>query len=51
MEQDRILQQLADTHNLLINISVKGNDAIAMATVLQRLRDLIMQLQDTKEGQ
>lgn len=46
MKDKEVISRLVDIHNLLISISVKGEDAIAMGMVLQEIRNFIMQLQE-----
>jgi len=47
MEQKEFLSFIADIHNKLTEISVRGDDAIRMAEVLQSCRALVYGLQNS----
>lgn len=46
MEAQEILSVMVDMHNRLTEISVKGDDAIRMAEILQKSRACVFQLQN-----
>ena len=45
MNKTEIIQRVANDHNILADIMVKGDGAIAMGTVLEDLRMVASQLQ------
>lgn len=50
MDKTEILSAIADIHNRLVEVNVKGDDAIRMADILRKCRSLAYQLQqDLKE--
>lgn len=46
METQDILAVMVDIHNRLTEISVKGDDVIRMAEILQKCRAYVFQLQN-----
>lgn len=46
MEVNDVVSVLADIHNRLVDISVRGDDAIRMADVLQKCRAVVIQAQN-----
>lgn len=46
MTNETIIKELADIHNMIISISVHGDDAIIMANAILKARDLVNALRD-----
>ena len=44
METKDIQSAIADIHNNLLEISVRGEDVLRMATVIQKCRNLVYQI-------
>ena len=42
MQEKEFISQIATIHNLLTEISVKGEDAIRMAQILQMCRNIVL---------
>ena len=51
MEKAEIFADIANIHNQLVQISVHGDDAIAMANVIVGLRNLANNLQSDVEAE
>ena len=51
MEQKEMVSLIADIHNKLVEISVRGDDAIRMAEVLQKCRAAVYQMQNSPPAQ
>ena len=50
MELKDIIPVLADIHNRLVEVSVRGDDTIRMAEILQKLRAIIFQSSKEENG-
>ena len=46
MDMNELLPALAEIHNRLTEISVRGDDTLRMADALQRLRALVLKMRD-----
>ena len=46
MTKKDIIKEIADTHNIIAGIYVHGDDAIAMAQAIIKLRDIVGALQN-----
>lgn len=49
MNKKEIIKEVADIHNIIAAISVRGDEAIAMAQALVRMRNLVGALSKDKE--
>lgn len=49
MEQKDILNAVAMIHNGLMDINVRGDDAIRMGEIIKRCRALVVQLQNSPD--
>ena len=45
METKKTIEKLAQAHNFLLTISVKGEDSIAMSSAIVLLRQAIVEMQ------
>lgn len=51
MTMQELLPQLADIHNRLTEISVRGDDTIRMGSILQRLRTIVSSINEELEAE
>lgn len=51
MDGKELLTRLAEVHNRLTEISVRGEDTIRMANVLQEMRSIVMSINEAYQAE